>query len=196
MCAPSQTMLFYLPIMGLAFFPLCLMLISNLPEFLAIILPLAILHHFHKKSTKNGDEEKNPCTEAFSHMKKCSADWANWVPFMSSSNVDVTEKKDSFVVEVDLPGMKKEEIKVEVEENVIAVSGDRSQACKVENNEEEEEEKMLVNGRQMGKVVKKISLPKSADMDTILAKYENGVLTLAVQKKAECMKEKKTVDIE
>ena len=189
--------------MGMTFFPLCLMIMSNLPELLAILIPLVMIIYFHKKNSKNGEETKNPCQEAFSHLKECSAanwknwtNWTNWTPFISSSDVDVTEKKDSFVVEVDLPGMQKEDIKVEVEENVITVSGERSLARKEENEEEEEEEKTIIRGRHTGKVMKKISLPKSADMETILAKYENGVLVLVVQKKAECMKEKKTVDIE
>ena len=186
--------------MGMTFVPLCLMIMSNLPELLAILIPLVMIIYFHKKNSKNGEETKNPCQEAFSHLKECSAanwkNWTNWTPFISSSDVDVTEKKDSFVVEVDLPGMQKEDIKVEVEENVITISGERPLTRKEENEEEEEEEKTIIRGRHTGKVMKKISLPKSADMETILAKYENGVLVLVVQKKAECMKEKKTVDIE
>ena len=203
MCTPSQMMIFYLPIMGMTIVPLCLMIMSNLPDLLAILIPLAIIVYFHKKSARNDEEMKNPCQKAFSQLKECSAanwthwtNWTHWMPFISSSNVDVTEKKDSFVVEVDLPGMQKEEIKVEVEESVITISGDRSLAHKEEKDEEEGEEKVIIHGRHAGKVMKKISLPNSADMETILAKYENGVLVLVVQKKAECVKEKKTVDIE
>ena len=98
---------------------------------------------------------------------------------------DVFEKDDSFVIEMDLPGMKKEDIKVEVEENRVTISGERTA----------EETDHRISSRQFGAFSKTICLPETADMETMMAKYENGVLALIVNKKVEYQNRRKNIVI-
>ena len=108
---------------------------------------------------------------------------------MQTVALDMKEKRDCFVVEIDLPGVKKEDIKVEVEENVISISGERPAG-------KDEDCKSHIAGRHFGAFDKRVKLPESADMNAIIAKYENGVLTLMIHKKAECVNERKNIVIE
>ena len=99
--------------------------------------------------------------------------------------IDVFERDNSYVIEMDLPGMKKEDIKVEIEENRVTISGERSK----------EGAENCISSRLFGTFSKTIALPEAADMETMMAKYENGVLTLIVNKKAEYLNRKKNIVI-
>ncbi|XP_078163969.1 18.1 kDa class I heat shock protein-like [Carex rostrata] len=87
------------------------------------------------------------------------------------------ETPEAHVFKADLPGIKKEEIKVEVEEgNVLQISGERSR---------ENEEKTNTWHRvelSSGKFLRRFRLPENAKMDQIKAAMENGVLTVTVPK--------------
>lgn len=104
--------------------------------------------------------------------------------FLTSSTklapaVDVLEEKDKYVVKADLPGLKQDDIKIELSDNVLSISGER----KHERNEEDKNKKYYYYERSYGAFERKFVLPNDADTEKIKAKYENGVLSIEVQKK-------------
>lgn len=111
-------------------------------------------------------------------------------PFFDKTGVNMTEKRDLIVLTMDMPGVKKENIVVEVEENKLSIKAKR------EEEEKTEEDKVLNYHFIPMEYEETVTLPESVDVETILAKYENGVLTISMQKKDEFIKEKKTVKIE
>ena len=86
---------------------------------------------------------------------------------------DVTENEKAYFVSVDLPGVKKENINVEVHEGILKISGERKSSTEREGYSE----------RRYGKFERSLSLPKDVDADKIEAHFENGVLELAIPKK-------------
>lgn len=138
-----------------------------------------------EKCKQHCDIIKEKCACASDKVKECCQ--MN-VPILPIA-LDVKEKTDCFVVEVDLPGVKKEDIKVEVEDNMISISGERTA-------EKDNDFKSHIVGRHFGTFDKRVKLPESADMNNIMAKYENGVLTLVIHKKPEFVNEKKNIVIE
>jgi HSP20 family protein len=90
--------------------------------------------------------------------------------------VEVKELPDKFVLKVDLPGIKKEDIKLEVSDNILTISGERK--------EEKEEKEAQYYRREIvyGSFYRSIQLPPNVDPEKITAKLENGVLTIEIPK--------------
>ena len=105
--------------------------------------------------------------------------------FMPS--VDVSETETQFLVSVELPGMKKEEINVDLEKGRLTVSGER----KFQNEEEGKNYHRLET--KYGKSSRSFYLPDSIDEETIAAKYEDGILNITINKSED--KVKKQIEI-
>jgi HSP20 family protein len=101
--------------------------------------------------------------------------FASTVGFQPSC--DIHEAKDHYLVSFDMPGVKKEDIKIEVQGNQLMISGERQREVREENGEA-----ILRHERVYGKFERTFALPTSIDADKIEAYYENGVLNVALPK--------------
>ncbi|XP_074571611.1 17.4 kDa class I heat shock protein-like [Curcuma longa] len=100
------------------------------------------------------------------------------LPAFSASSMDWKETPDHHVFMADIPGVKKEEVSVEVEEEkILKVSGQRAKVS------EEKGDKWHRVERHHGKIFSSVKLPQDADTDEMKAKLENGVLEVTVPKK-------------
>ncbi|MBN2755287.1 MAG: Hsp20/alpha crystallin family protein [Candidatus Goldbacteria bacterium] len=95
-----------------------------------------------------------------------------------SPAVDVAEEKDRYIVKADLPGMKQEDIKVELDDSVLSISGER----KHEKEENDEKRNYHYYERSYGSFMRRFILPKGTDSEKIDAKYEHGVLQIIIPK--------------
>lgn len=95
----------------------------------------------------------------------------------SQLRTDVTDKGDHFLLEADLPGFDKQDIAVEICEDVLTVQAER----KRQNEETDESGKVIRTERSRGFYKRSFNL-SGVDADGIKAKYENGVLRLTLPK--------------
>jgi len=101
---------------------------------------------------------------------------AAWDAFRRGPKLDVVEKDKHYVVHADLPGLKKEDIDIRVEDNdVLVISGERKSETRDENDQVHRHE------RVWGKFSRAVRLP-DAQMDKSQANLENGVLTITLPK--------------
>ncbi|MED6193098.1 hypothetical protein PIB30_015751 [Stylosanthes scabra] len=107
-----------------------------------------------------------------------------------STRVDWKETPQAHVFNVELPGLKKEEVKVEIEDGrVLQISGERSR------EQEQKDDKWHRVERSTGKFMRRFRLPENAKMDDVRAAMENGVLTVTVPKVEEKKPEIKSIQI-
>lgn len=90
---------------------------------------------------------------------------------------EALEQKDHYLMSFDLPGMKKENIRIEIKDNVLIVAGERKQEIKGEG-----EQKAQVFERQYGSFYRSFTLPTAVNEEKIEAHYVDGVLTLLLPK--------------
>ncbi|KAL9402426.1 hypothetical protein Peur_006275 [Populus x canadensis] len=108
----------------------------------------------------------------------------------ASTRIDWKETPEAHVFKADLPGLKKEEVKVEIEEGkVLQISGERSK------EKEEKNDKWHRVERSSGKFLRRFRLPENAKADQVKASMENGVLTVTVPKEEVKKPDVKSIEI-
>jgi HSP20 family protein len=108
---------------------------------------------------------------------------------LPSAAVDVKETADALHFVADLPGLKKEEVKVMVEGHVLSISGEKTRQ---ENKNGDTWHRME---RTTGKFMRQFQLPKSSDLGNISATSVDGVLTITVPKLPQKPQERKAIEI-
>ena len=99
---------------------------------------------------------------------------STWLPA-----VDVWETADELVLSFDLPGIPEDKVAVELDDNVLTVSGERQRAS------EHSGERFYRFERRFGTFSRSVTLPQGVQEDAIKATYENGVLEVRVPKPEE-----------
>jgi HSP20 family protein len=95
----------------------------------------------------------------------------NWFPVL-----DVTEEKNQYIVDVEVPGVKKEDVKVLFDNGVLTIEGERK------SNAETNERNYHRIERSYGKFLRHLKLGTDVDVQGIKASYKDGVLSVVVPK--------------
>ena len=95
----------------------------------------------------------------------------SWMP-----RCDVTETEKDVVVHAELPGIQKENINIELKDNILTISGERKHEKKEEN------EKWHRTERSFGSFVRSMMVPDGVTQEQIKAKFDNGVLEVTFPK--------------
>lgn len=101
------------------------------------------------------------------------------LPTPAQIKVDVKESGDAYTVQAEIPGVPKEDIQVAVEGNVVSLRAEIKQ-----QDSTSKDEKVLRSERYYGAVSRSFQLASDIDQAQAKAKYDNGVLTLTLPKKA------------
>lgn len=107
-----------------------------------------------------------------------------------SPKVDIFEEGDNFVVKAEIPGMKKEDIEVNLTDDMVTISGEKKQEEKVEKKDYYRLE------RSYGSFTRSFRLPKEIQTDKAKATFKDGVLEIKVPKTEEAKKKEKKIPIE
>jgi HSP20 family protein len=97
----------------------------------------------------------------------------------AAMRVDVKEGKDAYIVKADLPGVKKEDIQVDIDGNQVTL---RAEVRK--ESEKRDGERVLRAERYVGQFARSFTLASDIDEEKSSARYDNGVLELTLPKKA------------
>jgi HSP20 family protein len=104
------------------------------------------------------------------NMRQAFADTGAFTPRM-----DMKQTGDKYIITMDIPGMDKDKINVEIKQGTLVISGERQSETKDNKNNQYYRQE-----RSFGTFMQAIPLPEDAKTDRIDAKYNNGVLTVTV----------------
>jgi HSP20 family protein len=106
-----------------------------------------------------------------------------------SPDIDVFEKDNCLVTRIDLPGMKKEEVKVEVTDGHLAISGERR------TQKEEKKDNEYRSERAYGSFYRAVPLPKGVKLEEVKATFADGVLEVAIPLPAKAQPAPRQIEI-
>ncbi len=126
----------------------------------------------------------NACADRTFNQLFRDVERENFYPLPSAN---VSEGKESFKIELAVPGYTKEQIGIQFQDNLLVVKG----SVEVESSEDE---KYLTREFGLKSFIRRFSIPKTVDTDLISAAFSNGILSITIPKKEE-IKEKEPKDI-
>lgn len=107
----------------------------------------------------------------------------------SSPATNIEDTDAAYIIKMALPGVKKDDVKVSLEGNLLVVSSE------VENTEEEKNKKYSRKEYSYSAFNRSFSLPENVDVNTINANFENGELILSLPKKVNSVVEPKRIEV-
>ncbi|XP_020574397.1 16.9 kDa class I heat shock protein 2-like [Phalaenopsis equestris] len=118
------------------------------------------------------------------------SNYATEASAFANTRIDWKETPEAHIFKADLPGLKKEEVKVEVVEGgVLQISGERKK------EQEEKNDRWHRIERSSGKFLRRFRLPENAKVEHVKASMENGVLSVVVPKEEVKKPEVKSIEI-
>ena len=109
----------------------------------------------------------------------------NWM------KTDIKEVGENYQLEIDVPGFKKEDLKVELDNGYLTVS-----ACNQTENEENENNRYIHRERTYGKCSRNFYVGNNVNQDQVKANFKDGTLFISYPKNSEKDNEKKFIDIQ
>ncbi|HOB16071.1 MAG TPA: Hsp20/alpha crystallin family protein [Defluviitoga sp.] len=117
-------------------------------------------------------------------------------PFFQSYDIisrgvmDVYETDEDFIIECDLPGLDKKDIRIDLKDDLLRISAEKKAS------EETKKGRFYRQERYYGRIERAVRLPDYVNKDKIQAKYEDGVLKISIPKKESAKAEVKKIPIE
>ncbi len=105
-----------------------------------------------------------------------------WGRTMNIPAVNITENKDNYQVSLAVPGMKKDDFKIDVDGNMLTISSEQ------EESKEEKDKKFTRKEYSYSSFSRSFTLPEEINKEKIEAKYEEGVLKISLPRKEEAKK--------
>ena len=104
--------------------------------------------------------------------------------------IDIDEDENEYEVTAELPGLRPDDVHVELNQNVLTISGEKRVGF---GDEKEQRRRSRWSERSYGRFTRSFSLPGDADSERMEARFSNGVLTIAIPKSEES--KPRTIDI-
>ena len=92
-------------------------------------------------------------------------------------HIDISDDENNIYVEAEISGVKKEDIKITLQDNILTISGEKK------NTKEEKDKKNFFRSERVyGSFTRSFTLPEDINPDSVEAKFENGILNISIQK--------------
>lgn len=107
----------------------------------------------------------------------------------SDPRMDVTETASEYVIEAELPGVDEKDVSVTIQNGIVSLRGEKKQ------EREEKTDNYHLTERSFGSFERAVRLPETADQSKVDAQFTNGVLRIAIAKRADAIKPERRIEI-
>lgn len=159
-----------------------------------------------KETTPPTEAMRGPLMSLRSDIDRLFEDFMSWSPFRGGMleepfarlglvrgavrpRADLIEKEDGYEIDIDVPGLKKDDLEIALTDNTLTVRG------KVEGTKEEEGKEYYFCERHRGSFARAFSLPEGIDADKVEADLQEGVLTITLPKSPEAQKKARRIEV-
>lgn len=132
--------------------------------------------------TRTGERTPFVFDEFFKPWNEWFDNGGLWGRTMNVPAVNITETKDDYLVSLAVPGMKKDDFKIDVDGNMLTISSEK------EETKEEKDKRFTRKEYNFSSFTRTFTLPEEINKEKIEAKYEEGVLKIALPRKEEAKK--------
>jgi HSP20 family protein len=91
-------------------------------------------------------------------------------------HIDISDDEKNIYVEAEIPGVKKEDVKVTLQDNILTITGEKKKET------EEKDKKFFRSERVYGFFTRSFTLPEDINPDSVDAKFDNGILNITISK--------------
>lgn len=109
---------------------------------------------------------------------------------MITPAIDIVEDQEQFKVEVEMPGMGEEDVKVSIDGGILTIKGEKSTSKK------DEGKNYMMREISYGNYERRITLPDSVDANNAKASFKKGMLWVTIPKKAACVQKPQVLAVE
>ncbi|MBU0474929.1 MAG: Hsp20/alpha crystallin family protein [Bacteroidetes bacterium] len=106
-----------------------------------------------------------------------------------SPKINISEKENQLIINAEIPGVKKENLKITLQDNILTIEGEKK------NESEANEIKYLLSERNYGSFKRSFTLQENIDSDKVKAKFEDGVLSITLSKIEEKAPVEKVIEV-
>ena len=103
--------------------------------------------------------------------------------------IDISEDKDNINVVAEIPGVKKDDIKITLQDNILTIEGEKKKET------EQKEKNFFRSERMYGSFKRCFTLPDMVDSEKVEAKFENGMLNIQLKKIEHKIKSEKVIEL-
>jgi HSP20 family protein len=141
---------------------------------LARSVPAYPVSQLHREIDRLFDE----AFRGFPSVFRTRWEWPEETPVVLSPSIDIKESEKDYVVTVEVPGVAKEDVDIQIEGNRLTIHGEKKQEKK------EEKENYHCVERHYGSFERTLALPQDANAEDVSANFKDGVLTIDIKRKA------------
>jgi len=142
--------------------------------------------HFGRRRSTDTPSERRWSLDPFAGFDMPSI----WNTERELGRADLSETDEGYELQLDLPGMKKDDIQIDLSDGLLTISGERS------DEREDKRKGYYLSERSYGSVRRSFRVPDSIRIDDVKAQFSEGVLTLTMPKTEEALKNERRIEIE
>ena len=149
-------------------------------------LPSYPVFQLHREIDRLFDE----AFRGFPSVFREGLEWPEMTPVLLSPNIDIKETDKNYAISVEVPGVAKEDVDIQVDGNTLIIHGEKKQERK------EDKENYHCVERHFGSFERVLTLPKDANAENIDATFKDGVLNINIKREAKSTpKEVKKIEV-